>query len=188
MRLSQGSQCYLLLKNLRQSALVSAHFPNALPMQGLDDHHVTHQSQGTSRSLSYEAIFFSSVTINRENLNCAKRFAVVREEGPAGGLFYKDPAPPPPDIQNSTTPPSDPGDPIDSGVFNASNWAEEIALVSNQGQKVNDYMKSAPENVPLGDTPAADTLFEGHTWGWDGIDCRAVVVQNKNEPYLKNWL
>ena len=39
------------------------------------------------------------------------------------------------------------------------------------------------------DTPAADTLFEGHTWGWDGIYCRAVVAHIKNEPSFKNgWI
>ena len=47
-------------------------------------------------------------------------------------------------------------------------------------------MEPSPDNVPLVETPAADTLFEGHTWGWDDIDCRAVVAQNQNEPSLKN--
>ena len=48
-------------------------------------------------------------------------------------------------------------------------------------------MELSPENVPLVDTPDADTLFEGKTWGWDGIDCRAVVAQNQNEPSFKNF-
>ena len=52
-------------------------------------------------------------------------------------------------------------DPIEAGVFNASNWAEEIALVRNQGLEVDDDMRRAPENVPLFEIPAADTLFEG---------------------------
>ena len=45
-------------------------------------------------------------------------------------------------------------------------------------------MKSAPKNVPLVDTPAAEKMFEGHTWGWDDIDLPAVVAQNQNEPSL----
>ena len=50
-------------------------------------------------------------------------------------------------------------------------------------------MEPAPEKVPSVDTPASDTLFQGHTWGWDGIDCRAVVAQNKNEPSFKiGWI
>ena len=46
-------------------------------------------------------------------------------------------------------------------------------------------MKPAPDNVPLVDTPAADTLSEVQTWGWYGIGFRAVVVQNQNETSFK---
>ena len=88
-----------------------------------------------------------------------------------------------------TVPPSAPGDPIEADVFNTSNRAEDIALVMNQGLEFDDEMEPSPENVPLVDTPTADTLFEGQTWGWDGIDCRAVVAHNQNEPSFKNgWI
>ena len=50
-------------------------------------------------------------------------------------------------------------------------------------------MEPDPKNVPLVETPYYDTLFEGHTWGWDGINRRAVVAQNQNEPSFKNsWI
>ena len=75
-----------------------------------------------------------------------------------------------------TAPPSSPGDPIEAGVFNASNWAEDIYLFSNQGLEVDDDMEPSPENFPLVDTSAAGTLFEGQIWGWDVIDGRAVVA------------
>ena len=100
----------------------------------------------------------------------------------------KYPVPPPPEIKNSTAPPSAPGDPIVAGVFNAPNWEEYIALVRNQGLEVDDDTEPAPKNFTLVDTPTTDTIFEGHTWGWDGIDFRAVVAQNQNEPYFKKWL
>ena len=41
-------------------------------------------------------------------------------------------------------------------------------------------MEPAPNNVPLVETPAAETMFEGHKWGWDGIDLRSVVSHNHN--------
>ena len=47
-------------------------------------------------------------------------------------------------------------------------------------------MDSAPENVPSVETPFVDTLFEGQTCGWDGIDRRDVVAQNQNELSFKN--
>ena len=40
-----------------------------------------------------------------------------------------------------------------------------------------DYdMEPDTEFFPLVDNTAVDTLFEGQTWGWDGIDCCAVVA------------
>ena len=101
---------------------------------------------------------------------------VVREDVPAEGIFLKDPEPHPPEIQNLTTPPSAPGDTIEAGVFNTSNRAEDIALVIKLGLKFYDYIEPVPESFSLVDFTAADTLFEGHTWGWDGIDFRDVVA------------
>ena len=138
MCLVQVAQCSVLLKNMRMYTVVSAHLPKALSTQRLDNLRVSHQSQVTCRSLSYEAVLFSSTTITGETLHRAKRFAVVWEEGPDEGLFDKEHAPHPPEIQNSTAPPSAPGDPIESGVFNASNRAEDISLVRNQALGV-DY-------------------------------------------------
>ena len=122
----------MLLKKLHPSAVVSMNFPNALTTQRLDNVRVTHQSRVTRHGLSYEAVFFSSATILGENFNCDKRFVVFQEEGPDEGLFNKEPDPPPPEINNLTAPPSAPWEPIESGVFNASNQAEDIALVRNR--------------------------------------------------------
>ena len=60
--------------------------------------------------------------------------------GPDEGLFEKEPAPPPSDIQNSTAPQSAPGDPIEAGVFNASNRSEDVSVVKNQRLEVDDDM------------------------------------------------
>ena len=77
--------------------------------------------------------FFSSATITGETFHCTKRFAVFQEEGPAEGLFEKEPAPPPPEIHNLTAPPSALGDPIEDGIFNFFNKSEYIPLLINQG-------------------------------------------------------
>ena len=47
-------------------------------------------------------------------------------------------------------------------------------------------MEQAPENVPSVETPDADTIFEGQTWGWDGIDRRDAVSKNQNATSFKN--
>ena len=78
---------------------------------------------------------------------------------------------------------------MEDGFFNASNSTEDIALVKNQDMEVDDDMEPAPENVPLFDNPASDTLFEVQTWGWDGIYFRDMVAQNQNEPSFKSvWI
>ena len=179
----------MLLKKLLPYTVVGAHLPNTLPTQRLENLRVTHQSQVTRRVLSYKSVFFSSTTVPGETFHCSNSFAVIRKEGPAEGLFDKEPAPPPPEIHNSTVPPSSPGHPIEAGIFNASNQAVYIPLVRNQWLEVDDYMEPDPNNVPLVNATAADTLFEGHTWVWDGIDCRSVVSHNQNEPSFKNgWI
>ena len=112
LHLGQGAQCYVLLKNMLPSAVVSKHLTNTLSMQRVGNIHVTHQSQLTCHGISYEYVLFSSATFTRETFHCDKRFMFVREEGPDEGLFDKDPDPTPLDIHNSTAPPSAPGDPI----------------------------------------------------------------------------
>ena len=75
--------------------------------------------------------------------------AVVWEEGTSEGLFEKEYDTPPPEIHNSTTPPSSQEYLIEDGIFNASNQAEDIVIVMNQGLEVDDNIRPAPKNVPL---------------------------------------
>ena len=91
-----------------------------------------------------QTVFFYSATITRDIFHCSKRFAVVWEEGPYERQFDTEPYPPPLEIHNLTAPPSAPGHPIESGVFNASNQTKEISLVRNQVLEVDYDMKSAP--------------------------------------------
>ena len=65
---------------------------------------------------------------------------------------------------------------IGDEIFFAQNRAEDIARVRAEGFEVDDDNDPAPENVPrLFDVPPAAAvvdggLFEGQSWGWDGID------------------
>ena len=104
--MSQRAHFYVILKKLHPSASVSAHFPNALPTQRLGNLRVTHQAQVTRRGLSYKVVFFSSVTIPRDTFNCENCLELVWDEGKSEGLFDKEPTPTPPEIYNSTAPPS----------------------------------------------------------------------------------
>ena len=49
--------------------------------------------------------------------------------------------------------PNEQNEPIADFVFNAQNWAEDIALIRAMGFKVNDDNEPAPENIPANDGP-----------------------------------
>ncbi len=60
---------------------------------------------------------------------------------------------------------------IDESVVNwIGNQAEDVALVCNQGIKVEDDNKTAPKNVPFQSASLTINLYLGRTLGWDGID------------------
>jgi len=81
------------------------------------------------------------------------------------------------------------GEKIADFVFNAQNWAEDIALVWNMGFEVNDDNKPAPANVPASNAPPVNggALLEGQEWWWDGINCRAMLQGSMyNGPAFTN--
>jgi len=66
---------------------------------------------------------------------------------------------------------------IGDKIFFAQNHVEDIACVCAEGFEVDDDNDPAPENVPgLFEVPPVvdGGLFEGQSWGWDGIDCRQM--------------
>ena len=78
---------------------------------------------------------------------------------------------------------------IHDDIYFAQNRAEDIARVRNEGFEVDDDNDPAPENIP---DPAEGPpvvieagLYEGQTWGWDGIDCRHTVGGRYDEPFNK---
>ena len=70
-------------------------------------------------------------------------------------------------------------------IFFAQNRAEDIARVRAEGFEVDDDNDPAPENVPgfIDVPPVVDGgLFEGQSWGWDGIDRRQTAGGGYDEP------
>ena len=131
----------------------------------------------TRRGLTYESIFFSSASIPDIELSAARQFVIVHEQGADEGLSEEvanNPAP--------GNPPVPDGDPdhvaitIDDAIFNLRRTAKDIVMVRNQGFDVDDDNEPVPENIPTGDAPPVNNnngLYDGQSWGWDGIDCRA---------------
>ena len=51
--------------------------------------------------------------------------------------------------------------------------AEDITMMRGMGFDINDDNEPAPENIPVKNgvigKATFDSLFEGQTWGWDGL-------------------
>jgi hypothetical protein len=61
--------------------------------------------------------------------------------------------------------------------------------VRDMGFMVNDDNEPAPENGPADGTPPVNggALLEGQEWGWDGIDCQAILQGSMyNRPAFAN--
>ena len=126
---------------------------------------------------SYSAIFFTTPTFPRIELQAAKKKVKVLQEGRPGSYWGDVPNVPfelPPALEADPVNGSDNTFPDD--VFFSRNNAEDIARVRAEGFEVDDDNDPAPENVPQGDAPPVTDagLYEGQTWGWNGIDRRVT--------------
>jgi hypothetical protein len=110
----------------------------------------------------------------------------VKEQGPFDQL-WEDAAPA--KAPTATVAVDKDGEEIADFVFNAQNWPEDTAFVWDMGFMVDDNNEPAPENVPADGAPPVngEALFEGQKWGWDGIDCRAILQGSMyNGPTFAN--
>jgi hypothetical protein len=88
--------------------------------------------------------------------------------------------------------PDNEGQEINTNIFNATNIMEDITRMSAEGFEVVDDNEALPENVPVIDAPAvkvsADGLYQGQTWGWDGIGKRATAGAGyKDLSFKSSW-
>ncbi len=116
------------------------------------------------------SIFFRSATIPGL-LHAAEQWVIVLEQG-TGEIWVGESEA---TVAVNPVAPNEQNEPIADFVFNAQNWAEDIALVLEMGFKVDDDREPAPENIPTNNEPSAAGLREGQEWGWDGIDQRATL-------------
>ncbi len=163
----------MLLKFLLPSKVVAEAFINPMKDQQLDDLITVSHEVRTQEGKTFVSIFYQSETVPGL-LHFAKRWAMVLEQGTSkiwGGEPEAMMAAAPVTLNKQD-------EPIADFVFNAQNWAEDIALVRAMGFEVNNDNKSAPKNIPQPDQPLfclGGGLHEGQEWEWDGIDQRATL-------------
>jgi hypothetical protein len=183
--LGQGARCLVLIKNLRPSREVEQHIVNPAPHQRATDLVAVRRGNVTHGRSSYEVIYFTSPTFPNLELYIARRFMIVEQEGHAD-RFWDMP------LEADGTPAAavmnDEGQIINENIF--SDRADDINRVCAEGFEVGDDNEALPENIPQPDGPAIevnqDGLYRGQSWGWDGMDRRAILGGGYEEPSFTN--
>ena len=184
--IGEGARCSVLVSNLRPSKEVSERIVNAVPRQRVEDLVAVRQGIITCGGKTYEAIYFTSKTFPGLEVYASKRFTVVKGEGRPDGIWAT-----PLTSEGAPAPTIDDAErEINPSIFQSRERVEDIARVREEGFEVDDDNDPAPENIPVGAPPAVSTdgLYQGQSWGWDGIDKRHQVGGGFEEPsFADGW-
>ncbi len=179
--------CSVLVTKLRLSRTVAKALPNAAANQRVEDLVATRHAISTRGGRTYDTIYFTSPSFPGVEICAARRYVIVMVPGHANAMWmhFAPAAVCAPIVPNLPPIVAAPTQTIGDGIFFAQNRAEDIACVRAEGFEVNDDIDPAPKNVPgLFDVPPVvdGGLFEGQSWGWDGIDRCQTVGGGYDEP------
>ena len=189
--LGEGAVCSVLVNKLHLSRTVAEAIPNAAVNQRFENLVATRHAVITRLGKTYDTIYFTSPSFPGVEISAARRYVIVMVPGHVDAMWpHFAPA-----VRASIVPNLPPiiaatQTIIGDKIFFAQNRAEDIACVRAEGFEVDDDNDPAPENVPgLFDVPPAvvdGDLFEGQSWGWDGIDrCQTAGGVMMNHHSLK---
>ncbi len=161
--LGKGARCSCFIKFIRQLKDVAAALVNPELGQRIDDLIALSRDVTTRGGKRFVSIFFWSSTIPGL-LHAVEQWVKVEEQGSLDQLWENAA---PAEAPAATVTIDEDGKEIADFVFNARNWAEDIALVWDMGFMVDDDNKPTPENVPADGTPPVngEALLEGQKWG-----------------------
>ena len=179
-QLGKGMRCSILIKYLCPSQEVAQAIPNATDQQRLEDLIATCLGEMTRQGQTYPAVFFTSATISGIQLSAAVIKTIVREEGHPDGIWGDAGIRLPRGealVEAALNKQAD----ISNDIFTAQNVAEDIACIRGEGFEVDDDNNPAPEKIPANRDvqPINLDLYEGQSWGWDGID-RHITMGGRN--------
>ena len=172
--------CSVLVTKLRLSRTVAKALPNAAANQRVEDLVATRHAVITRSGRMYDMIYFMSLSLTGVEISAARRYVIVMVPCPVDAMWthFAPTVRVPIAVPNLPPIVAAPTQTIGDGIFFAQNRAEDIACVRAEGFEVNDDNDPAPENVPgfFDVPPVVDGgLFEGQSWGWDGIDRRQTA-------------
>jgi hypothetical protein len=172
---------------LRPSRTVAEALPNAAANQRVKDLVATRHAVATRSGRTYDTIYFTSPSFPGVEISAAKKFVIVMVPGHADAMWtHFAPAVHAPIVIPNVPPIVAATQTIGDDIFFAQNRAEDIARVRAEEFEVDDDNDPAPENVPgLFEVPPVVVdggLFEGQSWGWDGIDRCQTAGGGYDEP------
>ena len=150
--IGEGAMCSVLVNKLSTSRIVAEALPNAAVNQRVEDLVATRHTIIIRSGRTHDRIYFMSPSHLGVEISAARRYVIIMVPGHADAIWTLLVAPAvrapivpnlPPIIAATQT--------IGNEIFFVQNRAKDIARV----------------DVP----PVVDGgLFEGKSWGWDGID------------------
>ena len=178
--LGKGAVCSVLVKKLIPSWTVAKAIPIAAANQRLENLVATCHTVITRLGKTYDTIYFTSPSFPGVEIRAARRYVIVMVPGHVDAMWpHFAPAVRASIVPNLLPVIAPTQTIIGDEIFFAQNRAKDIARVRAEGFEVDDDNDPAPENVPgLFDVPPEVVdggLFEGQSWGWDGIDRRQTA-------------
>ena len=177
--LGEGGVCSVLVTKLRPSRTVAEALPNEATNQRAKHLVATRHAIATRSGRTYDTIYITSPSLPGVEISAAKKNVIVMVPGHTDAMWtHFAPA-----VHASIVPNLPPivaaTQTIGNDIFFAQNRPEDIAHVRAEGFEADDDNDPAPENVPgLFEVPPVVVdggLFEGQSWGWDGIDRRQTA-------------
>ena len=181
-----GANCSVLLKYMHPAKTISDKYPNTTARQRIENLVALRQETKIVKRKQQRVIVFRHDDFLEVEIYCVRRWVKVMVEGAPEHFFEGE------DNNGNNTGGPEEGNAgaeeqlneIDGHIFNASNCAEDIAMVRNQGLDVDCDNEPAPENLPeVGDAINLQNP-PVQQWGWDGQCNRAVTAAQNHRPSI----
>ena len=181
-----GATCSVLLKYLHPAKRVSEIYPNSTSQQRLTGAVECSKEMITVNRKKVMCIVMVHPSYPDDRFHSAMRWVRVDVEGESR-YFFDDSNREEVSQQTGGVEQVSNAVEIDNIVLQAGNNSEDIANVRAMGLGVDDDNEPAPENVPT--TESRDEVamrIASQSWGWNGIDNRAITVATDVKPSMKN--
>ena len=185
-----GAKCSIQAKYLRPSKVVTENIINKTKHTTIEDLILVRQERKELRGKEALTYFFRHSSFENISIYANARWVKVIEEGSEDQLFTEEVDKKENEKGLNAATHSEGGENLlPDGIYDFGNCKEDIILAKNLGIDVDDDNEPAVENVPDSSQVQHDknSLYEGQSWGWDGIDNRSRASVQNSQPRLVGY-